>query len=489
MNATTVDRIKGTAYHLSGLSFFCAGLLGIVVLFGLFSAPARAEPPFTHPGTTGGSPTPIGPAAGSPSNLELPSVAQNRVVYDIVDSSLRVTAYDNIRIGLAALRGGIEDLITNDAPADLRFVIFNDTSQIDSLSTGARNVLLLGFETGRVCIGAGGFGKDLKQKLGLLDPALADSPASTGGDGLWVVLHRNPAGHVNELIIAAPTPERSSFYSLADAVMSMRSWFRRNEGTDHTLADGDSPWQALDNYEWSGETMATFKGDNEQAGTYKFTLSPYTVASNQNNDDWYRVDFQTISEITFYEMTGDRFGDTNGHCGWWTESMHAAATVTTPGGQWWDYMPSSTVGSTTTGFTIGGNITTTQAGVNAAYSQSYGQPDVTITVAANSVDQAIDWAASLVGCGNYSDFPDYSGASSVARSTYDLNPSFIIAVPTGSKMSITTTAPDPNNVEPWRFTVRKDYVEICNLVEVCTTEYTQTYNINTNITCTQGGCN
>jgi len=266
----------------------------------------------------------------------------------------------------------------------------------------------------------------------------------------------------------------------------MRDWFNRNEAA---LTDSDDPWDSIHNFEWSGETYATFGNTpDEDAGTYKFTLSVYTVASDMNNDDWYRIDFQTISEITSYEMTGNKFGDTSGKCGWWTESLHASATVTTPGGQWWDYMPSSTVGSTSTGFTIGGNITTTQAGVNAAYSMTYGEPDVTITVEANSVDQSIDWAASLVGCDSYSYYPDYSGASSVARSTYDLNPSFIIAVPAGSKMTVDTKAPDPNTVEPWRFTVRKDTVEICNLVEVCTNEYTGTYSINTSITCTKSGC-
>jgi len=60
--------------------------------------------------------------------------------------------------------------------------------------------------------------------------------------------------------------------------------------------------------------------------------------------------------------------------------MHATATMPTPGGQRWDFMPSSTVGNTTIGFTIGGNITTTQAGVNAEYSQCYSQPDATVTV-------------------------------------------------------------------------------------------------------------
>ena len=114
----------------------------------------------------------------------------------------------------------------------------------------------------------------------------------------------------------------------------------------------------------------------------------------------------------------------------------------------------------------------------------------TITVAANSVAQSIGWTASLLGCHNYSDYPDYSGASSVAKSTYNLNPSFIIAVPAGANMVVDTKAGDPTTVEPWTFTVRKDHINLCGFLDtsVCSTEYTEFYDINTSITCTKDGC-
>ena len=166
--------------------------------------------------------------------------------------------------------------------------------------------------------------------------------------------------------------------------------------------------------------------------------------------------------------------------------MYATATVTTPGGQWWEYMPSSTVGSTTTSFSIGGSITTSQAGVNAGYSQSYGQSDVTISVEANSVAQSIEWNASLVGCHNYSWYPDYDGASNVAKTTYDLNPSFIIAVPAGRNLTVDTTTRD----EKWRFRVEKDHIKICGTfdTEICVKKYKTSYTIDESITCTQNGC-
>jgi len=469
-----------TGYPLSGWFAIGVSALGLLVLIGILSVSADAKPPLQS----------TGPAERTTFFPEDMVDNRLRVVYHVVGSDLRVTSYDNTSLGRAPRRESYGDAITNDAPADLRFVVFENVSLINMLNDQALDSLLNVFEGSRLIIGAEGFGRDLKAALGLLDPSLADAVTTTGGDGLWVLLHRSPAGHLNELIIDAPDKSRPR-HAVEDAFKLMRDWFNRNEVfVDPAVTDGEDPWDAIHNFEWSGYTIGYFGTASQQqtVGTYKFTLSLYTVSSNQDNNDWYRMDFQTISEVTNYEMTGDSFGDTSGKCGWWTESMYAAATVTTPGGQWWDYMPSSTVGSTTTGFTIGGNITTTQAGVNAAYSQSYGQPDVTITVEANSVSQALDWEASLVGCGNYSDYPYYSGASSVARSTYDLNPSFIIAVPTGSKMTVKTTAPDPTTVEPWRFTVRKDTVEVCNLVEICSTHYTETYHIETTITCTQSGC-
>jgi len=62
--------------------------------------------------------------------------------------------------------------------------------------------------------------------------------------------------------------------------------------------------------------FSTFEGTaNEHLGKYKSTVSLYTVASDMNHDDLYRMDFQTISKITEYEMIGNEFGETSGKCG------------------------------------------------------------------------------------------------------------------------------------------------------------------------------
>jgi hypothetical protein len=170
------------------------------------------------------------------------------------------------------------------------------------------------------------------------------------------------------------------------------------------------------------------------------------------------VDYQTYSEISNYEMTGDSFGDTSGTCGWWTTGIVAGVDVTTNDGEWWSFMPSTTVGSTSTSFTIGGDITTSDAGISGAYSKSYGGPDVTITVDANSVDEAIGWRAELTGPSNYTWYPDYSGAKGPAKATYNLNPSLIIDIPQGKTLEFLTSIPSGPDEGEWRLQVEKDEI-------------------------------
>lgn len=411
--------------------------------------------------------------------VDVPADGRNRVVLHLVDKHLKTISYDNtVEHAPAQTNAPFTKAILNDAWADRRYIIFESTDLVKRLSHPTKRTLRQNFEKGEWIIGAKGFGRDLKAALGLLEPELAEAGTSTGGAGLWVLLYRSPKGFMAELTVAAAQDEES----LGVAYGFISDWQERNENFI-TASDSDDPWDAIHNFEWSGTTTGSFKGSDETVGTYKYTLSAYTLGSDQDGDDWYRLDFQTISEITNYEMTGDKFGDTSGNCGWWTQDVWADATVTTPGGQWWEYMPDTTVGSTSTSFTIGGDISTGSAGVTGAYSQSYGTSDVTITVEANSVTQAIDWQAALVGCHNYSYYPDYSGASNAAKTTYNLNPSFIIAVPAGATMQFTT-----GGDEAWGFQVRKDHIYICNLVEICSTEYKEHYTNVTSHSCTKTQC-
>lgn len=437
---------------------------------------------------------PVGPAE----TTELDPVLivadrDRRIVLNLVDDRESVTTYDNTRRGAGKQQGKYPDAIFNDAEADIRYILFDNVRQIQNLSPSHLQTLIANLEGSSWIVGVKGSDCSFKRALSLLNPATCQ-PTNTSGPELAKLLYRNPHGQLNELVIAAPIKARGGEedpQSLTFAFQLMRDWHDRSEAF---VGDSDDPWSAIQNFEWSGTTTGVFNGNTQTAGTYKFSLTPYwldgTTEINGQPTDWYRIDFQTISEITNYEYTGHSFGDTSGKCGWWTTKMHADATVLTTGGQWWDFMPSTTVGSTSTGFSIGGNITTTQQGVTGSYSKTYGTSDVTIQVHANSVNNSIDWEASLSGCGGYSNYPYYHGASSAAKSTYNLDPSFIIAVPEGSPMVIEAAAEDSAGENTsWNFVVEKDHVK-CDTVcdEIHTHEYKSAVEEGVIVSCTETGC-
>lgn len=413
---------------------------------------------------------------------------RERVVLHLVTRGFLVTSYDNTTDRAPSqIDVPFAQAITQDAPADLRFVIFENPGLAKALSGQTKRMLLRKFERGELIIGAEGFGRDLKRAVGLIAPDLDAAGTTTGGEDLWVLLHRSPNGHLNELIIAAPHDEES----LGDAFSLARDWFEDNkEFVDIAVTEGSNPWDAIHHYQWSGTATGRFRGNQETAGTYKFLLTVYFLANATNQStDYYRFDFATVVGISNYQMTGNKFGNTSGNCGWWTRDQHADATVLTPGGQWWPngFMPSTTVGSTTTSFTIGGDIGTSGPSGNAAYSMSYGTPDVTIKVFVNAVDEWLLWTASLVGCGNYAWYPAYSGASNAAKSTYSLNPSFIAAVPEERLMKLTTTAKGGD--DQWGFTLEKDHVK-CGFacLSINVTKHTTTYTKPITATCNRTSC-
>ena len=429
--------------------------------------------------------TPVGPAT-TIENAPVSTVVtrDTRVVYDFVDADGKVISYDNTNLDARPSRGKFPGAIFDDDIADHRFILFDNISLINDLSSDDWQTLLDNFNSGVWIIGIRGYDRDLKSALDLIPPELETATTKAGGPGLAVFLYKSPIGLLNELIIAEPSDMRVRHRRTNRVAFKfMSDWYERRKAF---VTDSDDPWNAITNYEWDGTTTGVYNGNNQTIGTYKFTLSPYWLDSDQNGKDWYRVDFQTISEITNYEMTGNKFGDTDGKCGWWTTKMHADGTVQTPNGEWWAYMPDTTVGSTSTSFSIGGDISTSDAGVTGSYSKTYGTSDVTIQVLANSVNQGIDWEASLSGCGGYESYPDYHGASSAAKTTYNLDPSFIIDVPAGENMVFETQTPED---QTWQLVAEKDHAK-CNTTctEIHVHEYQSTLSETKTVTCTKTGC-
>jgi len=463
-----------------------------------------------------GSPEPSGlPTRIDADPVEGEIIDKRRSVYHVVKPGYIVTSYDN-GVGLLGVDVPYTEAIKRDDPSDLRVIVFENTDLIDELSGRTSRQLSRQLDGSETIVCAEGLGRDIKLALDRLDPALADAGSTTGGEGVLVCIFESPAGYTAELSVAAPgdgdealfatfrrirdwydrnldDPDRSSpaldgTEQGAAGLLAPDYWWERLFGVRPALAQTSSPWDAIHAFEWSGETDGSFLGSEQTAGTYKFTLTVFSLASDDLGFDWYRLNFQTISEITNYEFVGDKFGDTEGKCGWWTEEVGASITLTTSGGQWWDYMPSTTVNSTTTGFTIGGDISTSEsgasAGVSAAYSESYGTSDVEITVSANSVTQSIDWVASLRGCDNYEWYPDYRDASSAAKTTYDLSPALIAAVPSGSTLTFRTSG-----TNDWGLTVRKDDIK-CGFACATTNTKKDTHSTTLNVShsCTSDSC-
>ena len=445
----------------------------------------------------------VGPALRADRGPEdVPADGGGRVVYDLVTDGLRVASYDTAADRAPAQTDvPFAEAVIDDAPADRRFVIFDSAELIRDLSEQSRAALLRDFEAGNLIIGAEGFGRDLKNALDLISPDLYAAGTTTGGDGLWVLLQRSRDGHLNELTLGAPQDEeamREAFrfawdWSDRDAAPVAPTVTGATKAADaSTATDAEDPWTAIHNFESKGTVYATFEGTpNEHAGTYTLLVSVYFLDDAEDQDtDYYLLEFGTVVGISEYEMTGDDFGYTSGKCGWWTSTQQVAVTVTTTGGQWWPngYMPSTTVGSTSQTFTIGADISTSGPSANASYSQSYGTSDVTIDVYSNSDAEWLMWQASLVGCHDYGDYPDYSGASAAARTTYDLNPSFIAAVPEGSQLTFTATADGGD--DQWGFTVQKDKID-CAFACIPPPEvksYFGTYTNPISATCDNTGC-
>lgn len=458
--------------HSRWLGWFALGA-GALGLLGIVGAPAVAQP------------------TGSPVIIDLDPVESTiardkRVVYHLVGKRLRVASYDNHAVGTAVPPiKTFDQAITNDAAADLRFILFENAPSIGDLSAGTLQMLLDKFENGEWIIGAKGPGQDLKAALGLLDPALKAPPRNPG---LAVFVHRSPAGHLNELTIAAPSsangwpPDDDSVEVAFDAA---RDWHESNTAT---LAV-DEAWKQISSKAYSSTMTGVYRGNTQTVGTYKFTITMYYMRSdNTINDvvqDWYRADFQTISNISNYKKTGDKFGDTKGKCGWWTKKVHAPVTVLTTNGQWWEYMPDTFVGSSSTSYSIGGSLSTSALGISGGYSKTYGTSDVEIVVRANSVEQSIGWTSKLRGCGDYGAYPAYRGASKAAKSTYNLYPSLIMAVPEGRNLSFRTQ----KGGDYWRIVVEKDRLKCgfaCSSLKV--TEYTSSVGYDLTINCSRTAC-
>lgn len=379
----------------------------------------------------------------------------------------------------------IDQLLDEDEDnPDCTVLLFHDNNQVDSISDEDIEGLLALFDEGSLILGRHNdpsTGAAFREKFGLHVQGVDPNKSATNGEDAWIALYRGPRGNLHELMVNVDPRD-----SVEDSISRIVDWYVRQSAavSDGTRRLESDPWNAIHTFEYSATTYGTFEGSTDQTvGTHRFTAALYYIATSQDNDDWYRIDYDTYSEITNYEKTGDSTFSTSGKCGWATDSVHVVLTVETDDGEWYEYMPYTTVGSSETSFSIGGSIGSDND-VSGEYSKSYGTEDVEITVQADTVNNTIAWKASLEGCHDYSLYPFYSGASSAAKTTYDLDPSAIVRVPSGSYLEIGAKLDDGTK---WDFVAKKTKLTL-DFLEVEEKVYETTYWETPTFTCTTSGC-
>ena len=185
-------------------------------------------------------------------------------------------------------------------------------------------------------------------------------------------------------------------------------------------AANSGAWDAQYTQEWKGRM---------NGGSYRLLVNAYQLDTDRTDYNWFLFTASAQSAINDYKQ------DT-GRCGWFTNKMQLKAAVqSSSGASLYEYMPTGTVGSTSTGFSIGGTLTTSQAGLTGAYSQSYVAPDASITDKSDYEKNIAEWNVSFKAP-DYTWYPWYTGPASVARHSYETQPAFIVQVPKGQCASV-----------------------------------------------------
>jgi hypothetical protein len=140
--------------------------------------------------------------------------------------------------------------------------------------------------------------------------------------------------------------------------------------------------------------------------------------------DWYRIDFTFQQKIKEYKQTNER-------CGYYTYKRGLKVDI----GKYddllhdleiYDWGPTTSEGSTTTGYTIGAGLSGSTPGFDASYSYSWSSPDVDTIDDTDTVDEYVKWTEKFRGPENYWKWPWYDGACQAARSSFLSHPSVIM---------------------------------------------------------------
>ncbi|MBI1180496.1 MAG: hypothetical protein GC201_08045 [Alphaproteobacteria bacterium] len=205
----------------------------------------------------------------------------------------------------------------------------------------------------------------------------------------------------------------------------------------------DSPWDSIGTKRTTGTTEGSFEGDKQTAGSYAESVTVYLLNDGGNGEgDWYRIDMSIESAISKFRV--------GGVCGWFTDTVNAAFSLKTSGGEIWEYGPPGTISSRSTGYSMGFKLNSMGGPKMAAdYSVSQTVPDAGIKVDYNSAAGRVSWKAALGDCGvkrgTTGDAIGFKNPPLIARNSFVLRPSILVMVPEGKKLEFSTEANGATN--------------------------------------------
>ena len=380
------------------------------------------------------------------------------VVFNVFEEDDLSALLDGRAASPTAVASELRDVLANSSGADLRVFLFADREALQSLGDGELRRLRRELDRGKALIGARGSLQELKRALGLplalepRDESAVPLAALSSDDQSHSFLRRSTAGHLEEILL--PLSTDGVVDEEVDRLLQWHHTRSRLEArprpdlasdaeTSGPLQESPAAWIALHHFNSQGGIEGLCFSSAEEVSEFEWLVDIYLanrdiLAESEQTVDYYRIDTAIVSTILDYAKSQGSIG----LCGWWTQTaeLAVAGRAVARAATLEDFMPETTVNSTTRTFSIGGQITTSQAGVSFGFSQSYGSSDVEISVDALPLEGLVEWAADLLGCdGTYGPF-SITDASLSARTTFTMRPSVIFQIPRGAQLSLQAKA-------------------------------------------------
>lgn len=193
-----------------------------------------------------------------------------------------------------------------------------------------------------------------------------------------------------------------------DAVISAGEWSMQDFSVTTTTSGA---WQMKRTCEWLYSYTKI---------EIRYGFDSYQLNDNQAGTNWYRLDTNYHTLIKQYIANANE-------CGYYVSKKVLKIDVDYYNNavEMWDYGPTTTTGSTTTGYTIGGGLSGYTPGFDASYSYSWNTLDVSTTSYSSYSYDYAKWVETFAGAGNWWAWPYYTRPCAAARAAFASYPSVI----------------------------------------------------------------